>query len=458
LGRWKEHYATTGRSISLKRLSAELTALKAKPETAWLSECDSQALQQVLADLHRSYANFFRKRARLPRFKSRKRYKARFRIPQRVKVADGKVYVPKVGWVRIRQSREVDGPTKGATFRREADGHWYVSLTVEFEMPDVAIPAPEPERTIGIDLGLIDFVTPSDGSKPVPAPKFYRKATNKIRRAQKAVSRRQKGSKRREKARNRLARAHQEAGRQRQDFLHKLSTDLVGRYEAICIEDLNVKGLARTKLAKSFADAAMSEFRRQLEYKCSWNRRTLVVIDRFFPSSKMCNRCGALNDRLALSDREWDCDCGARHKRDFLAACNIRDEGLRLLAAGQAERLNAQGASVSLDRPGCWRRTENPASFSRGSVKMSYRPRWCDRWAGRSPRGRADLGPGPAGGSINSPRAASPPRAAPGSRQWARPARRRRRCAGSRPSACTQGRCRACAGSAAGAARPRSRG
>ena len=122
------------------------------------------------------------------------------------------------------------------------------------------------------------------------------------------------------------------------------STKLVNRYEAICIEDLNVKGLARTKLAKSFSDAAMGEFRRRLEYKCLWNRKTLVVIDRFFPSSKMCNRCGALNDRLALSDREWDCDCGSHHRRDFLAACNVRDEGLRILAAGQAGEVKRSGS------------------------------------------------------------------------------------------------------------------
>jgi putative transposase len=230
---------------------------------------------------------------------------------------------------------------------------WSVSLTVEFEMPDVPIPTPTRKQTIGIDLGLIDFVTTSNANeKPFPAPKFYRKATNKIRRAQKAVSRRKKGSKRREKARNRLARAHQKARRQRQDFLHKLSTDLVHTHEAICIEDLNVKGLARTKLAKSFSDAAMSEFRRQLEYKCLWNRKTLVTINRFFPSSKMCNRCCALVDQLSLSDREWDCDCGAHHHRDLNAACNIRDEGLRLLAAGQAERRNAQGASVRHDSCG----------------------------------------------------------------------------------------------------------
>lgn len=149
LARWKETYAATVKSISLKQLSAELTALKAEPGTAWLNECDSQALQQVLADLQRAFVNFFERRARHPQFKSRKRDQARFRIPQRVKIADGKVYVPKVGWVRIRQSREVDGATKSATFRREADGHWYVSLTTEFEMPDVALVV-DPAKAVGL--------------------------------------------------------------------------------------------------------------------------------------------------------------------------------------------------------------------------------------------------------------------------------------------------------------------
>jgi putative transposase len=125
-----------------------------------------------------------------------------------------------------------------------------------------------------------------------------------------------------------------------------LTTRLVAENDAICIEDLSLRGLVRTKLAKSFTDASMGEFRRQLEYKCLWNTKALVAVDRFFPSSKMCNACGALNNALTLSDREWDCDCGAHHKRDFLAACNIRDEGLRMLAEGYSESLNAQGQTV----------------------------------------------------------------------------------------------------------------
>jgi putative transposase len=353
LRRWKEHYAANGKSISLKQLSAELTALKRQPETAWLNEIDSQALQQVLKDLHRAFSNFFAKRARHPRFKSRKRDRARFRIPQRVKLDGAKVYIPKVGWVRVRLSQDVDSTVKSATFKREADGHWYVSLVTEFDIPDVSLPIPDPAKVVGLDLGLTDFATSSHGSAAVPAPKFYRKATNKIRRAQKAVSRRKKGSKRRDQAGKRLARAHQKAARQRQDFLHKLTTRLVHDHDGIGIEDLNVKGLARTKLAKSFSDAAMGEFRRQLEYKCLWYRKHLVVIDQFFPSSKMCHVCGAIHDTLTLSDRHWVCGCGAAHDRDVNAAINIRNEGLRMLAAGQAESRNARGDRVSPATVGC---------------------------------------------------------------------------------------------------------
>ena len=146
LRRWKDHYEANGKSIGLKQLSTELTALKQRPETAWLKEADSQALQQTLKDLHRAFTNFFEGRARYPRFKSRKGDPLRFRIPQRVKVADGKVSIPKVGLVRIRQSEPVTEATKSATFRRAPDGHWYVSLVVEFEMPDVALRPVDPSR------------------------------------------------------------------------------------------------------------------------------------------------------------------------------------------------------------------------------------------------------------------------------------------------------------------------
>jgi len=345
LARWKETYAATGKSISLKQLSAELTALKEKPETAWLKEADSQSLQQVLNDLHRAFTNFFEKRARYPRFKSKKRDPARFRIPQRVKIADGKVYVPKVGQVRIRQSRPVEEKTKSATFRRSADGKWYVSLTVEFDMPDIPLPAADPAKVVGIDLGLKAFATIT-GREPIPSPQFFRKGQRKLRKAQRVLSRRKPGSKRRAKAKVVVARVQRRIANQRGDFLHKLTTQLVNDNDGICIEDLSLKGLARTKLAKSFTDASMGEFRRQLTYKSEWNRKHLVVIDRFFPSSRLCRGCGAVNGELTLSDRHWVCRCGMVHDRDGSAAINIRDEGLRILAEGHSDKSNARGAGV----------------------------------------------------------------------------------------------------------------
>jgi putative transposase len=349
LNRRREHYRDFGKTLPYQAMASELTALKSRLLTAWLKEADSQSLQQVLMDVWQAFVNFFEKRARFPRFKSKKRDRARFRIPQRVTVSGGKVYVPKIGWVRIRQSQDVTEETKSATFKRDAKGHWFVTLTAEFAMPDVALPPPDPAKVVGVDLGLIDFATLSNGSDPIPAPKFFRKAQRKLRKAQRTFSRRIKGSKRKAKAKVAVARVHQRTAHQRKDFLHQLTTDLVSRHDGLCIEDRCVKALARTKLSQSFTDASFGEFRRQLTYKAEWNRKHLAVIDRFFPSSRRCNVCGAKNDALTLSDREWDCGCGTHHKRDFLAACNLRDEGLRILAAGYAESRNAQGDTA---RPG----------------------------------------------------------------------------------------------------------
>jgi putative transposase len=345
LDRRKAYYAEHGKTIPAAQLSAELTALKREPDKAWLKEADAQVLQRALKDLDHAFRNFFERRARFPRFKSRKRDTPRFRIPQRVKADDGKVSVPKVGLVRIRQSMPVDLPTKGATFKRDATGRWFVTLTAEFEMPDVALPEADPSRVVGIDLGLKDFSVTSDGER-VPAPKFYHKGQRKLRKAQRVLSRRKPGSNRKAKARLIVADIHQRIANQRSDFLHKLSNDLVSRHDGLCIEDLSVKGLARTKLAKSFTDASMGEFRRQVEYKSVWGRKHLAVIGRFYPSTRLCRGCEAINETLTLSDRQWVCGCGMVHDRDLSAAINIRDEGLRILAVGHTDKPNARGVRV----------------------------------------------------------------------------------------------------------------
>ena len=349
LAQRRAYYQENHQGLPGAELSLRLTALKQHPETTWLQEVNAQAMQQVLFDLQRAFTNFFEKRARFPKFKSRKRDTARFRMPQQVRVADSQVYVPKVGWIRIHQSQPVDGETKSATFKRDATGHWDVSVVTEFTMPDTPLMPADPAKVVGVDLGLRDFATFSDGSVPVPAPQFFRRQARKLRRAQRVLSRRQTGSARRARAKHAVARVPAQTANQRSDFIHNLTTQLVREHDGLCIEDLSVKGLAKTKLAKSIHDASFGEFRRHLEYKTVWNRRHLAVIDRFFPSSKTCQVCGAVNDTLTLANRIWTCGiCGSVHRRDLNAAWNIRAEGLKLIpvAAGHAETLNARGAGV----------------------------------------------------------------------------------------------------------------
>src|SRR5919112_3587802 len=344
LSRRKEHYAEHGKGISARELSSELTALKSKPETLWHKEADSQILQQALRDV-RAFDAFFKRRSRFPRLRSKKARHFTFRIPQRVRVEDGRVYVPKVGWIRIRQSRELEGTTKSATFKRDATGHWYVALTTEFEIPDVEPPAPV--NPVGVDLGLKDLFVLSDGER-VRAPRFARTAERRLGRSQKDLSRKKPGSRRREKAKRRVAGVHRKVSNQRSDFLHKLTTDLTQVYDCICLEDLNTKGLAKTKLSRSVLDAAFGEFVPQVEYKATWSFKRSVRVGRFFPSTKLCYECGKVNVNVRLSDRTWVCDCGPQHDRDLNAARNILAEGMRVLAAGQTESENARGEPVSL--------------------------------------------------------------------------------------------------------------
>ena len=323
-------------------------ALKSKPETLWLKEADSQMLQQALRDVDGAFDAFFKRRSRFPRLRSKKAGHFTFRIPQRVRIEDGKVYVPKVGWVRIRLSRGVEGTTKSATFKRDGTGQWYVALTTEFEMPDAKPPAPA--NPVGVDLGVKDLFVLSDG-KRVRAPRFARKAERRLRRAQKDLSRKKPGSRRREKAKRRVAGVHRKVSNQRSDFLHKLTTDLTREYDCICLEDLNTKGLAKTKLSRAVLDAAFGEFVRQVEYKATWSFKRSIKVGRFFPSTKLCSGCGALNPNLTLVDRTWLCSsCGTQHDRDLNAARNILAEGMRVLAAGQTESQNARGEPVSLLR------------------------------------------------------------------------------------------------------------
>ena len=348
LNRKRDYFHQTGKTLSYNDLAAELTLLKQQPATAWLRAIDSQLLQQALRDLENAFQQFFRrlrtgeKKAGFPTFKSRKTDPLRFRIPQRVRLAGSHVSVPKIGRITVILHRPLEGVTKSATFKREACGHWFVSLVVE---QTIAPKVTRPMLThIGIDVGLKSLAVVSSG-ETIQNPRWYRTQTRKLRRAQQALSRKVNGSRNRGKARMAVARLHQKIRNQRTDFLHKLSTKLIRQNDLVSIEDLNVRGLARSKLASSVLDAGWGMFRAMLAYKADRQDKYLLTIGRFFPSTKRCGACGRVNADLTLADREWTCLCGVAHARDLNAARNIDREGLRLfeqiVAAGDAETQNA---------------------------------------------------------------------------------------------------------------------
>jgi putative transposase len=353
LDRKQDYYQKTGKTLGFSDLCKELTILKQQPETAWLRQIDSQSLQQALRDLENAFQHFFRrlrsgeKQKGFPKFKSRKTDTPRFRIPQRVVLEDALVSVPKLGLIKTIVHRPLEGVTKSATFKQEACGHWYISLVVEQQIAPKA--DRNIERHIGIDVGLKTLAVRSDG-EAVKNPRWYRTQTRKLAHAQRALMRKQKGSRNRGKARVVVARLHQKVRNQRNDLLHKLSTDLVRHFDLISIEDLNVRGLAKTKLSKSVLDAGWSMFRTMLTYKTNRQNSHLIAIGRFFPSSKICGACGTVNADLSLAARDWTCSCGALHDRDLNAARNIDREGLRLfrqtIAVGYTEMQNACGDLV----------------------------------------------------------------------------------------------------------------
>ncbi len=356
-------YKETGKSIGYVALAAELVQLKKQPETAFLKKCHSQVLQQTLMGLDKAFVAFFEKRARFPKFKGRKHLRHSFRIPQNVSLVDGKVSIPKIGLVKVRLHRETCGEIKSATIKQEADGHWNVTFVSHLNLPDAL---PSCDNPVGIDVGLESFVTLDNGEKVKP-PRFYRRGERKLRRAQRQLSRCQKHSHNRQKAKKRVSVCHTRVRNQRNDWLHKLSARLVRLYDTLCIEDLNLQGLVRTKLGKSFSDAAISTFLRMLEYKVVPRYGQVVKVGRFFPSTKTCSNPECRHKQtLELSERQWVCECcHTRHDRDINAAVNILVEGLRILALGMRESQNADGENVRLAKvSSCLLKSEAPLLVS----------------------------------------------------------------------------------------------
>lgn len=332
-----------------------ITAAKQTPERSWLGEVSSVVLVQSLRDLHTAYRNFFsslsgkRKGPKVgpPKFKSRKDRRQSIRLTANGFSLrhDGRLYVAKIGEMRVRWSRHLPAVPTSVTVTLDAAGRYWASFVVDTD-PEIL---PELETDTGIDLGLNHFAVLADGRK-VDSPRFLRRAEKKLKRMQKALSRKVKGSNNRAKARAKIAGQYARVADRRRDWQHKLSTSIIRENQAVYVETLNVQALGRTRLAKSVHDAGWAAFLRMLEYKAVKHGRTFVKVDRGFPSSQVCSVCGFRDGPKPLGVREWVCtECGTVHDRDHNAARNILFEGRRIVAAGLTETRNACGAQV---RPG----------------------------------------------------------------------------------------------------------
>lgn len=341
LAETQRQYELTGKRPRLGELKAQVVELK-QGECPWLYEVSAHIGQSALKDLNSAFERFFKglkkegPKSGFPRFK-RKGERDSARLYE-VELSERHIRLPNIGRVRLKETRSkrgFEGRILSATIRRRAD-RWFVSLCVERER-DIAQPKAvrKPNEIVGVDLGLKSAAVIHDGSatRVIEPQQALRQHLKKLRRLNRQLSRRQQGSTNWAKAKLELSRLHYKISCLRQDHLHQLTSSLAKTKSVIVLEDLHVKGMARNRsLALSIGDAGMGELRRQLEYKSEWYGSTLVIADRFHPSSKLCSDCGVLKDTLSLSERVFDCSaCGVSLDRDENAAINLRAYGLREL-------------------------------------------------------------------------------------------------------------------------------
>jgi putative transposase len=360
----RARYAADGTGTSYPETDRALTQVKKDPELTFLSEVSSVPLQQALRHQHQAFAAFFAKRARYPRFKARRGRQSAHYTRSAFTLRGGVLRLAKTGaplrftwsWPDVDPAA-LDPAT--VIVSREPDGRWYVAFTLETAVPE---PLPTSGHAVGVDLGVKDFAVTSDGDR-IANPRHLARRARNLARYQRRLARCRKGSANRAKAAAKVARAHRKVRHARADFLHRASTRLVRQNDLIVIEDLAVANMIRNRhLARAICDCGWGEFRRQLEYKCQRYGRRLVVIDRWYPSSKTCAACGHLLAELSLSTRYWTCpSCRARHDRDINAAKNILAAGLAVAWGAPGD---ACGAGVSHSGP----------SRMRPAVKQEPRP------------------------------------------------------------------------------------
>ncbi|MEA3225095.1 MAG: RNA-guided endonuclease TnpB family protein [Planctomycetota bacterium] len=351
LEQWQKQYEA-GEKPNAYALKKQFNNIK-RIEFPFVYEVTKCATEQSFNDLGHAFQNFFRnvkagKKPGYPKFKKRGKYDSFYLANDVVKTRGNRVFISKLGWVKMREPLRFEGKIMSATVSKTAD-MWFISISAQQEMPEL-VPPPD---AVGVDVGIKELAVTSDG-EVFENPKALKTAEKRLRRLHKSVSRKKKGSNNRKKAVLKLARQYYRISCVRKDAIHKATSAITTGYGVIGIENLNVKGMLKNhKLAKAISDVAFSEFHRQLEYKAAWRGGSVVKADRWFPSSKMCSACGHIMETLPLSVREWTCPkCGAVHDRDRNASINLKQYAVG--STVKACRLGSAGLNMGSSETTNW--------------------------------------------------------------------------------------------------------